>query len=278
VKTADGKITDEFKKDPYGAAYRFSEGIAALPAVDWSSPTVGAGARRQGAAAEHDPCRPERWRVLGAAAGRGLGARRAARQRRSAPVQGDPPDAGLALPADIYKETISDKPIADALTGMVRTYDPQKLNVGMSALDQAYRADPIAFKQAFGDGTLNRLQDWQARKDYLPPDQMAEYFKRADDPSFATARKQSAVRRRRQIERPDARQGRQRTRQRGRPLGAVRQPGRAGRSARRRTRWSPNTTSLFKDRYVGTGDIDKAKAQTVERLKTCGARPRSTAR
>jgi hypothetical protein len=41
VKTADGKITDEFKKDPYGAAYRFSEGIAALPAVDWSSPTVG---------------------------------------------------------------------------------------------------------------------------------------------------------------------------------------------------------------------------------------------
>lgn len=267
VKTADGKITEEYNKDPYGAAYRFSEGVPALPAVDWGSPTL-----------------PQ---VLAAKVGQqnqiradqGIGAFSALRPAEASAlgaqlVNGDARQSKAIiqtlagqLPADIYKATISDKPIADALNGMVRTYDPQKLDVGMSAMDQAYRADPIAFKSAFGDATLSRLQDWQARKDYLPPDQMAEYFKRADDPSYATARKHLAE---------DAE-----TKLKGlKPQDVANSLGSIA------DRWVPFVNqappvdplaanalvaeydSLFKDRYVGTGDADKAKAQTIERLKT----------
>jgi hypothetical protein len=96
---------------------------------------------------------------------------------------------------------------------------------------------------------------------------MAEYFKRADDPSFATARKQLQSDAEDKLKGLTPGQGRQRTRQRGRPLGAVRQPGRAGRSTRRRGD-GRRIRPACPDRYVGTGDADKAKAQTVERLKT----------
>jgi hypothetical protein len=152
VKTADGKITEEFKKDPYGAAYRFSEGIPALPAVDWSSPTL-----------------PQ---VLDAKVGQqntiradqGVGAFSALRPAEASAlgaqlVNGDPRQSKAiiqtlagALPADIYKETISDKPIADALTGMVRTYDPQKLTSACRRWIRPIAPIRSAFKQAFGDG------------------------------------------------------------------------------------------------------------------------------
>lgn len=267
VKTADGKITEEFKKDPYGAAYRFSEGVEALPAVDWGSPTLPQllGAK----VAQQNQIRADQ----------GVGAFSALRPAEASAlgaqlVNGDPRQSKAIiqtlagqLPADIYKETISDKPIADALNGMVRTYDPQKLDVGMSAMDRAYRADPIGFKAAFGETTLNRLQDWQARKDYLPPDQMAEYFKRADDPSYATARKHL-------MEDAEKKVTGLTPSKVANELGSV------------ADRWVPFVNQAapvdplagaalvaeydqtFKDRYVGTGDADKAKAQTVERLKT----------
>lgn len=267
VKTADGKITEEYQKDPYGAAYRFSEGVPALPAVDWSSPTLPqvltakVGQQNQIRADQgigaFSALRPAEASALGAQLVNGD-----ARQSKAI-IQ----TLSSQLPADIYKATISDKPIADALSGMVRTYDPQKLDVGMSAMDQAYRADPIAFKSAFGESTLSRLQDWQARKDYLPPDQMAEYFKRADDPSYATARGhllKDAETKLTGLKPADV----------ANSLGSI------------ADRWVPFVNqappvdplaanalvaeydTMFKDRYVGTGDADKAKAQTIERLKT----------
>jgi hypothetical protein len=267
VKTADAKITEEFGKDPYGAAYRFSEGIQALPAIDWSSPNVG------------DVLTAKVGQQNTIRADQGMGAFSALRPAEADAlgaqlVNGDPRQSqqilgtlSRTLPADVYKETISAAPIRTALTGMMRTYDPAKLNVAMSTMDQAYRADPIGFKQSFGEGTVDRLQDWQARKDYLPPDQMAEYFKRADDPSFATARKQLMTD-------AEAKVSGLTPAKVANELGSV------------ADRWVPFVNQaapvdpiagaalvadydrVFKDRYVGTGDADKAKAQTVERLKT----------
>ena len=40
VVEADRRVTEKWKQDPYAAAARFSEGIPALPAIDWGAPNV----------------------------------------------------------------------------------------------------------------------------------------------------------------------------------------------------------------------------------------------
>jgi hypothetical protein len=171
------------------------------------------------------------------------------------------------LPPDMYRATISDAPIKAALDGMVRSYDPNRLNTAMSVLDRAYRDDPIGFKEAFGDGTLSRLQTWQAHKDSLAPDAMAEYFRRADDPSTRTAREHLAK------EADDK-------------LKSVKPADVANYLGTVADRWVPFVNQappvdpltanamvadyerMFKERYVDTADEGKAKTQAVERLKT----------
>lgn len=267
VRTADQHVSEEFKKDPYGAAYRFSEGFQALPAIDWSSPNVGAmlGAK----AAQQNTIRTDQ----------NVGAFSALRPGEASAVaaqlvNGDARqskgiiDAMVAnLPPDIYRATISDPAIRNALDGMVRSYDPNKLDLAMSTMDRAYRADPVGFKETFKDDTLRRLQTWQARKDYTPPIAMAEYFKRADDPAFATARAHL------EKEADDKIAGLK--------------PGQvANKLGSFADRWVPFVNQappvdpltanaltgeyerLFKERYVDTQDVSKAEAQTVERLKT----------
>lgn len=267
VKTASAHIDTEYGKDPYGAAYRFAEGIPALPAIDWSSPTVGdmlaakVGQQNTIRADQNIPV----FSVLRPGEAEALGAQL---------VSGDPRQSKAIiqtlaqnLPADIYRATITDGPIKNALDGMIRSYDPQKLDTAMSTLDRAWRADPVGFKAAFGDGTLGRLQTWQAHKDSLNPDQMVEYFKRADDPA------QHAARTRLETEATTK-------------VANVKPQDVANYMGSVVDRWVPFVNQappvdpltanaltaeydkLFKERYVDTADESKAKAQAVERLKT----------
>jgi hypothetical protein len=267
VKTADGKVTEAYQKDPYQAASLYMEGVPALPAVDWSSPTLPQqlGAR----VAVQNTIRADQsmgvFSALGAGESTALGAQL---------VNGDPNQSkgiigALAanLPPDVYRATITAGPIKSALDGMVRSYDPAKLDLAMSTLDRAWRADPIGFKEAFGDSTLSRLQTWQAKKDSLDPTQMAEYFKRADDPSTRTAREHLA-------KEADDKVKSLKPGDVANYLGSV------------ADRWVPFVNQaapvdplaanalvadyerVFKDRYVDTADEGKARQQTVERLKT----------
>jgi hypothetical protein len=154
VQTANTKVTEAWHKDPYDAAARYSEGIKALPAIDWGSNTV------------RSRCSPRKVSQQNTIrADQGLPAfsvlRPGEAQSLAATlVNGDPRQGSAAirmladtLPPDMYRATISDAPIKAALDGMVRSYDPNRLNTAMSVLDRAYRDDPIGFKEAFGDGT-----------------------------------------------------------------------------------------------------------------------------
>jgi hypothetical protein len=267
VKTTDGKVTEAYSKDPYQAASLYMEGVPALPAVDWSSPTLPQqlGAR----VVVQNTIRADQGMGVFSALGSGEAAALGAQLVNGDPKQSRAIIGALAanLPDDIYRATISDGPIKNALDGMVRSYDPERMNTAFSVLDRAWRADPLGFKQAFGDGTLGRLQTWQAHKDSLAPIQMAELFKRADDPSFAAARKNLE-------KEADGKLSGYTPAKVANELGSV------------ADRWVPFVNQappvdplagnalvaeyeqLVKERYVDTADLDKAKAQAVERLRT----------
>jgi hypothetical protein len=193
---------------------------------------------------------------------------------KTALTQGDPAAAaGLlgalrsSLSPENYKATLSSKPMREALDGMVRSYDPVRLNAAMATLDEAWRTDPVGFNQTFHEETARRLQTWQAHKDSLTPDQMVEFFKRADDPAVKTAREKL-------------------TDEAGTKIKSVTAAnvadflGSWADGAVPLVHQSPPVESiqggvllaeydrLFKERYVDTGDAGKAKEQAVERLKT----------
>lgn len=267
-KSTDQAVTTAWKNDPYDAAARFSEGIPALPAVDWSSPNVGA--LLTGKVSQQNTIRADQnigaFSVLRPGEAQSL----AATLVNGDPRQGSAMIRTLAdnLPPDIYRATISDGPLKGALDGMVRSYDPDRLNTAMSVLDRAYRDDPLGFKSEFKEDTMRRLQTWQAHKDYLSPIQMAEYFKRADDPSFAAARKNLE-------KEADDKLGTMTPAKVANELGSfadryvpfVNQAPPVDAVAARAL--AGEYTELFKERYVDTdGNIEKAKTQTIDRLKT----------
>ncbi|MCA1831233.1 MAG: hypothetical protein LC750_00535 [Actinobacteria bacterium] len=274
VISNDRKITEEFSRDPYGASYRFSEGFAALPTIDWSSANVG------------DILTVKVAQQSAIRAAEGLPAFSAlrpgeAQQLAGQLVSGDPRAAKAVLeklgtlPTDIYQATLRDGPVKAALDGMIRSYDPDKINIAMSTLDRAYRQNPEFFERDFGKATLDRLQTWQARKDSLSPIQMAEFFKRADDPAFATARKHllEEGEEKAKTYKPD-----DIAYQLGNswPIipnwtarnitGSQAPPPVDGLAAKA---LAAEWTQVFKERYVDTApDVSKAATQTAERLKT----------
>lgn len=267
VKKQDAAITEEWKKDPYAAANRYVEGIPALPAIEWTSPSAPSVLAAK--VSQQNTIRADQG--MGAFSVLRAGE---AQQVAQVLVNGDPRAGsqiinmlGQTLPADMYKATIADAPIKAALDGMVRSYDPDRLNTAMTVLDQAYRADPTGFKGTFGDDTLRRLQTWQARKDFTTPIAMAAHFQRADDPAFAAARKHLE-------EEADKKLGEMSTKAVANELGSfadrnvpfVNQAPPA--DAMTAQALAGEYGQIFKERYVDTGDVDKAKAQTVERLKT----------
>lgn len=184
---ADSRISNAYRDDPYGAAYRYASGVEALPPLDFASEGVGELLQRK--LAQQNQIRADQ----------GLPAFSILRPTEAADVAlklitGPANDAAKivatlsALPNDAFKATLEDKAMRDALGGMVRSYDPTRLNAGMAALDRYWRVDPVGFKSTFGKETLDRLQTWQSWANTATPADIAERFKRADDPAAAGAR------------------------------------------------------------------------------------------
>jgi hypothetical protein len=273
LRTADTKISEQYRTDPYGAAYRFSTGFDALPAIDFASkdaPGILTAKVQQQNAIRAD---------------QGMGSFSALRPDEAANLsvaltKGDTKQAGAALdmltalPPDIYKATIADPSVKNALDGMVRSYDPMRLNLAMSTLDRQWHDDPVGFTHTFGDETVRRLQTWQALKDSLPADQMAERFKRADDPATRDARKKletDAEEKLKSIKPADVAVAM------GSSFGVT--PAFVSQSVTgsdpiapadplQAARLVAEYDKVFRERYVDTADADKSKAQAVERLKT----------
>lgn len=271
---ANTSIDAAYKDDRYGASYRYAEGVRALPPADFSKPDDLKGLLQAKVAQQN---------TINADQGLSPGSvfRPAeADALKTALTQGDGAAAGVILgqltqlPPEYYKATMADKPVRDALDGMVRSYDPVKLNVAMTTLDQLYRADAVGFSHTFGADTFRRLQTWQARRDSMTPQQMAEHFQRADDPAAQAGRKALA-------EEADDKM---------KKLGASDVATAFGSSygftpgviARNVTGSDPapptdplqaatltaEFKSLVRERYVDTGDMGVAQKQAAERMKT----------
>lgn len=187
LQSADGKIKEAYGSDPYGAAYRFANGVTAPPAIDFDRPDLG------------DILKTKATQQAQIRADQDLPAFSALRPTEAASLaarltQGQPAAAAGALqaistlPREIFVATVADKPVLEALDGMVRSGDPARLTAGMQALDAAFRLDPLGFKSAFGGETLTRLQTWQGLRGSLTPAEIVERFRRADDPAFTEAR------------------------------------------------------------------------------------------
>lgn len=273
LQSANQKIDAAYKTDPYGAYYQFGGGQTLAP-IDLTQPQAAASIL-QTKVQQQNTIRAdqnmEAFSVLRPGEAQAV---------RAALTQGDAASAGnilgalASLPPDIYKATMASEPMREAIGGLVRSYDPGKLNVAMTTLDRLWRGDPVGFKQAYGDETLRRLQTWQARKDALTPTQMVEYFQRADDPAASKARKDL-------LEQADEKLKKLSSSDVASALGGSWSltPGLISRNVTGSDPLPPadplaaaTLTAEFRDlvreRYGDTGDIDKAKQQAAERLKT----------
>jgi hypothetical protein len=97
--------------------------------------------------------------------------------------------AGIgALPDDVYQATMAQKPITDAVTGMMSSKDPGRMSAGMAAVDKLWRTNPADAQATFGASAITKLQAWQALKDSFSAPELAERLNAADDPSTKKAR------------------------------------------------------------------------------------------
>lgn len=190
VRSADAKISEAYRKDRYGAWWRYAEGAQPTPALDFSQPQQAARVVAERVKQQHsinadqgmEPgsvVRPSEEEALRAVLTHG-------------PAEG----AAAALGAlggivhpGIREATLTSPPIREALQGMARSNDPLRLTAGMSTLDRVWRENPQTFAANFGGDTLKRLQAWQSWKDTLSGPEIVEQINRADDPSSASARK-----------------------------------------------------------------------------------------
>lgn len=92
------------------------------------------------------------------------------------------------LPTDIYQATISQKPVKDALTGMMGSRDPVRMSAAMQAADKFWRDAPADAEAALGSKAMTKLQAWQGLQGTFNAAEIAERLNTADDPSTVKAR------------------------------------------------------------------------------------------
>jgi hypothetical protein len=97
--------------------------------------------------------------------------------------------AGLAnLPTDIYQATLAQKPVAEAVAGMMGSKDPVRMSAAMSAADKLWRDSPADAEGTLGKAALTKLQAWQGLRGNFTPAEIAERLNASDDPSTLKAR------------------------------------------------------------------------------------------
>ena len=109
-------------------------------------------------------------------------------------TNGDPAVAaqslgGLAsLPTDVYQATLADKPITNAVTGMMGSKDPVRMSAAMQAADKLWRDSPAQAKAVLGDAAITKMQAWQALRGTMNAAEIAERLNASDDPATLKSR------------------------------------------------------------------------------------------
>jgi Phage tail lysozyme len=92
-------------------------------------------------------------------------------------------DAGVAaqslgglsgLPTDIYHATLSQKPVADAITGMMGSKDPVRMTAAMQSVDRFWRDSPAGAEAAFKETGITKMQAWQGLRGQFDARETAE--------------------------------------------------------------------------------------------------------
>ncbi|MCK1445429.1 hypothetical protein IVB43_23880 [Bradyrhizobium sp. 48] len=96
-----------------------------------------------------------------------------------------------SLPPDIYEATLAQKPIADAIAGMMGSKEPARMSAAMQAADKLWRAEPMAAEAALGKDGVTRMQAWQGLQGSFNAAEIAERLNASDDPSTRKARQEA---------------------------------------------------------------------------------------
>lgn len=191
LESADKRIAQAYQTDPYAAQARFARSETPEPPLQFGQPTTMDALRKR--TDQQNEIRADQDLPAFSALRPAEAGALATQLTQGNMAAADNALVTLsALPREVFVATMTDKPIREALDGMVRSYDPGRLNAGMGALDRVWRSDPVGFRAAFGAETLARLQVWQSLRGSLSPQEIADQFKRSDDPAFAEARKRLA--------------------------------------------------------------------------------------
>lgn len=92
------------------------------------------------------------------------------------------------LAPDVSMATLTSKPIAEGITGMIFSRDPARMEVGMTALDKVWRLNPQAAEAAYGAKIIDRLQIWQGLRDSFNATEIAQTLNFSGDPAETQAR------------------------------------------------------------------------------------------
>jgi len=77
------------------------------------------------------------------------------------------------------------KDFSNAVAGLTRSGDPAKAGPAFSFLDKQWRENPEAFKKEYGEEMETRMQVFQDKIAWMPPDQAMKEMQRANDPGTA---------------------------------------------------------------------------------------------
>lgn len=113
---------------------------------------------------------------------------------------GDPRNASALLEGmrqtltpENWRATMASEPVKNAVTEMARSNDPNRMTVGMMALDKMWTANAQDFEKDYGEHTLTRLLAWKGLQ-ALTPEMQVERLNKADDPFTSAARGEAAKR------------------------------------------------------------------------------------
>lgn len=87
------------------------------------------------------------------------------------------------LDDDLLAATLSDKKLAESVSGLLKTTDPERYGAAMSGMDQIMRRNPDLFVDAFGEDAVGRVRGWQDALVYATPEQQARALQRRLDGS-----------------------------------------------------------------------------------------------
>lgn len=90
--------------------------------------------------------------------------------------------------AEMFAQTVSQPAFKTALEGMIKTGDTTRMGAAFSALDRAWQQNPAQFEATFGASTYKQLAAWQSHMSYMSQEQVADLFRKRNDPATAKAR------------------------------------------------------------------------------------------